>query len=90
MIPVRAGAAGNTRGAAENDDPLKTGHSGNRRRPYGWGVAEYATPEELFGYDFITSGYQRDPQESKERMMQHLSSILPGASAQQLTKILKG
>ena len=42
-------------------------------RPYGWGVAEYATPEELFGYDFITSSYQRDPQESKERMMQHLS-----------------
>ena len=59
-------------------------------RPYGWGVAEYATPEELFGYDFITSAYQRDPQESKECMMQHLSSILPGASAQQLTKILKG
>ena len=59
-------------------------------RSYGWGVAEYATPEELFGYDFITSSYQRDPQESKERMMQHLSSILPGASVQQLTKILKG
>ena len=59
-------------------------------RPYGWGVAGYATPEELFGYDFITSAYQRDPQESKERMMQHLSSILPGVSAQQLTKILKG
>lgn len=38
----------------------------------------------------ITSAYQRDPQESKERMMQHLSSILPGASVQQLTKILKG
>ena len=47
-------------------------------------------PEELFGYDLITSAYQRDPQESKERMMQHLSSILPGMSAQQLTKILKG
>ena len=55
-------------------------------RPYGWGVAEYATPEELFGYDFITSAYQRDPQEAKERMMQHLSSILPGASAQQLLR----
>ena len=39
---------------------------------------------------FITSGYQRDPQESKERMMQQLSSILPDASAQQITKILKG
>ena len=59
-------------------------------KPYGWGVAEYATPEELFGYDFITSAYQRDPQESKERMMQQLSSILPGVSAQQLMKILKG
>jgi hypothetical protein len=57
---------------------------------YGWGVAEYATPEELFGYDFITFAYQRDPQESRERMMQHLSSILPDVSAQQLTKILKG
>ena len=60
------------------------------RRYYGWGIAVYATPEELFGYDLITSAYQRDPQESKERMMQHLSSILPGASVQQLTKILKG
>ena len=57
---------------------------------YGWAVAEYATSEELFGYDLITSAYQRDPQESRERMMQHLSSILPGVSAQQLTKILKG
>lgn len=47
-------------------------------RPYGWGVAEYATPEELFGYDLITSAYQRDPQKSKERMMQHLSSIPAG------------
>ena len=26
-------------------------------RPYGWGVAEYATPEELFGYDLITVSY---------------------------------
>ena len=59
-------------------------------RPYGWGVAEYATPEEHFGYDFITSAYPRDPQESKERMMRQLSSILPDSTAQQLTRILKG
>ena len=30
-------------------------------RPYGWGVAEYATPEELFGYDLITSGISARP-----------------------------
>ena len=59
-------------------------------RPNGWGSAVYAMPEELFGYDFITSAYQRDPQESKERMMRHLSSILPDSTAQQSTKLLKG
>lgn len=59
-------------------------------RPNGWGIAENAMPEELFGYDFITSAYQRDPQESKERMMRHLSSILPDSTAQQSTKLLKG
>ena len=29
-IPVLVAAGRNTRGAAENDDPIKTGHSGNR------------------------------------------------------------
>ena len=24
-------------------------------KTYGWGVAKYTTPEELFGYDFVTS-----------------------------------
>ena len=57
---------------------------------YGWGVAEYATPEELFGYDFITSAYQRDPQESKERILKHLQSRLPNATEMQLEKIIKG
>ena len=59
-------------------------------RPYGWGVAEYATPEELFGYDLITSAYQRDPQESKERILKHLHSRLPNATEMQLEKIIKG
>ena len=59
-------------------------------RPYGWGVAEYATPEELFGCDFITSAYQRDPQESKERIQKHLQSRLPNATEMQLEKIIKG
>ena len=53
-------------------------------------MAEYATPEELFGYDFITSAYQRDPQESKERILKHLQSRLPNATEMQLEKIIKG
>ena len=52
---------------------------------------QYAEKNILIDYGVIEEAeYQRDPQESKGRMMQHLSSILPGASVQQLTKILKG
>ena len=49
---------------------------------------EYATPEELFGYDLITSAYQRDPQESKERILKHLQSRLPNATKMQLENCL--
>ena len=57
---------------------------------YGWGVAEYATPEELFGYDFITFAYQRDPQESREHILRHLHTLLPNAAEKQLETIIKG
>ena len=59
-------------------------------RLYGWGVAQYTTPEALFGYEFITSAYQRDPQESGERMLRQLSSILPSVPLQYMIKMLKG
>ena len=59
-------------------------------RPYGWGVAEYTMPEELFGCDFITSAYRRDPQESQARIQEHLRSVFPGASETLLEKIIRG
>ena len=58
-------------------------------RPYGWGVAEYTTPEALFGYDFVTSAYRRKPEESKERILAHLRGILPEAGEEQLLKLLR-
>lgn len=58
-------------------------------RTYGWGVAKYSTPEELFGYETVTSAYKREPQESKERMIAHLSRILPDASESQILKLIK-
>ena len=54
------------------------------------GNTEYATPEELFGYDFITSAYQRDPQESREHILRHLHTLLPNAAEKQLETIIKG
>ena len=59
-------------------------------KPYGWGVAEYSTPEVLFGYDFITSAYGEDPQKSREHILKHLQSLLPAATEKQLEKIIKG
>lgn len=58
-------------------------------RPYGWGVAEYTTPEALFGYDFVTSAYRRKPEESKERILAHLRGVLPDAGEGQITKLLR-
>lgn len=44
--------------------------------PYGWGVALYSTPEALFGADFVTSAYDTAPQESRERILEHLTHVL--------------
>ena len=77
--------------ADEADGPWEwKGPAARSGRPYGWGIAEYATPEELFGYDFISSAYQRDPQESRERILRHLHTLLPSAEGKQLERILKG
>ena len=79
--------------AAYAPEPIQE-HRRVRRYQYemmGVVYPQYAEKNILIDYGVIEEAeYQRDPQESKERMMQHLSSILPGVSAQQLTKILKG
>ncbi len=58
-------------------------------RPYGWGVAKYATPEAQFGYDFITSAYCRKPEESRDRILAHLKTVLPEAHTEQLSKLIR-
>ena len=58
-------------------------------RPYGWGVAEYTTPEAQFGYDFVTSAYRRKPEESKERILAHLRGVLPEVGEEQIAKLLR-
>ena len=57
-------------------------------QPYGWGVAEYSTPEKQFGYDFVTSAYHREPAASKEKIVTHLKSILPDAEEPALLKLI--
>ncbi len=60
--------------------------NGNR---YGWGVAEYATPEIVFGEEFRKKAYCREPEESYERLLNHLKELFPGTDEKLLVKILK-
>lgn len=56
---------------------------------YGWGVAEYSTPEQFMGPDFAKAIYARQPAESYERILDHLTKILPGADEKAIRKLLK-
>ena len=60
--------------------------SGNR---YGWGIAEYTTPEKLMGRKFTDKVYKRTPEESLERIVKHLMKILPDAGEKQIRRLLK-
>ena len=56
---------------------------------YGWGVAKYSTPEELYGYDIITEAYSREPCESKERIVKQLRNILGDTLDDKILKFIK-
>ncbi len=56
---------------------------------YGWGIAQYSTPEELFGEDFFREAYRRDPEESYERICEHLFTKLPDSSQDQIRKLIR-
>ncbi len=58
-------------------------------KEYGWGVAEYSTPEKFFGETFTNAVYQRQPEESFHRLLEHLHEILPGASDKSLRSFLR-
>ncbi len=57
-------------------------------QPYGWGVAEYDTPEHILGYDAVTAAYSREPEESRRRIYEHLSRLLPKAGEKELRRLI--
>ena len=54
---------------------------------YGWGWALLNTPEQLLGKEACHC--DRTPEESLERMLNHLSHILPRATEKQLENLIK-
>lgn len=53
---------------------------------YGWGVSRYTTPEALFGEQNISC--HRTPEESKVRLIDYLTGLLPQATPAQIEKII--
>ena len=57
-------------------------------KPYGWGVAEYSTPEAFMGGGFSDKVYARTPRESYERILEHFAVLFPNEDVGKLRKFL--
>lgn len=58
-------------------------------KEYGWPVAVYAQPELLWGYEYVSSAYTEEPEESFRRMEEHVAGLFPDASKKQISRILR-
>jgi len=58
-------------------------------RPYGWGVAEYSTPEKHMGQEFMERVYRTRPEESSEKITDHLRSLLPDIDMKHIENLMK-
>ena len=57
-------------------------------RPYGWGIARYAVTEDVLGEDVTRGAYHRTPEESGERIFQHMKGLCPNASDDGIKKLI--
>ena len=55
-------------------------------KPYGWGWSLLTTPEDLFGREACHP--DRSPEESRQRLMEHLKELIPEADENLLNRIL--
>jgi len=55
---------------------------------YGWPIAVYSRPEHLWGYEYVTSAYQEEPDVSAKRILDHMMEIYPIATEKQIRKVL--
>ena len=58
-------------------------------KAYGWGVAEYSTPELFMGSEFTDKVYNRTPQESYERVFEHFKEMFPCESDDAIKRFFK-
>ena len=56
---------------------------------YGMAVSYYQKPEELWGYEYVTSAYKEEPSVSAERIFTRAKEMFPNGSDKDLRKVLK-
>ena len=56
---------------------------------YGMAVSVYMTPEELWGYDLVTSAYKEAPETSRERIYMRVMEQYPNVSEKQIKTLMK-
>ena len=60
-----------------------------RGQSYGMAVSYYQKPEELWGYDHVTSAYKEEPSVSAGRIFTRAKELFPGGSEAALRKVLR-
>ena len=56
---------------------------------YGWAIAVYCMPEQIWGYDSVTAAYKEKPDESKQWIKNRVKEVFPWATDRQIHKIIK-
>lgn len=56
---------------------------------YGWDVAIYSSPEHLWGYDYVTSQYKEEVEQSWKKIVTYMQERYPTATEKQIKKVLK-
>ena len=50
--------------------------------------AKYCRPESIWGYDTVCSAYEREPEESREIIYEHLYGLFPKADKRAVKKLI--
>ena len=58
-------------------------------RRYGWGIAEYSTPEFLYGRDTVRSGYGDPPERSLEIIAERILKAFPEPGREAVIRFIK-
>lgn len=60
-----------------------------RGEPFGWAIAAYARPEDLWGRDTVTAAYGEAPEICRQRIAEQMRRLYPNASEKQIAKLWK-